>query len=94
MNIPWYIPCDITFICNSDLLLGGVIYLFFVVIYHGISHIFGIYHAIYHVKCSFDLLLGHVIYLVLPLCTAFLRDIAGSTWLYSDVYHTPISQRW
>lgn len=90
----WYIPCDITFISGSDLLLGHVIYQYFVVIYHGISHIFGIYQAIYHVKCSFDLLLGHVIYLVLQLCTSFFRDIAGRTWLYADVYHTPISQRW
>ena len=90
----WYIPCDITFISASDLLLGHVIYQYFVVIYHGISHSFGIYQAIYHVKCSFDLLLGHVIYLVLQLCTSFFRDIAGRTWLYADVYHTPISQRW
>jgi hypothetical protein len=93
----WYIQCDITFISGSDLLLGHVIYQYFVVIYHGISHSFGIYQAwqaIYHVKCSFDLLLGHVIYLVLPLCTAFYGDIAGRTWLDADVYHTPISQRW
>ena len=92
--LTWYIPCDITFISASDLLLGHVIYQYFVVIYHGISHSFGIYQAIYHVKCSFDLLLGHVIYLVLQLCTSFFRDIAGRTWLYADVYHTPISQRW